>query len=360
LTCAENGKGRAWSARTRGRETMRGSGTGDLEIRVENSLARLGRALHPGVGTASWSLIGGRIMGNQQRSAHLGAEPALLLAVVLAAPDWVCGAEPLETIREAFRASSQVLTSGIGKGTYRHYRATGEEDWHLERDADVLTYFDGKKYHIDLLFHRDDFRKETACRIIYDGRVIMGCYLTPGVSNYFEFKPEDYGEGLQRPTLVDFPWDISQLSRNAWNPERLIPLRIEIRQTAEGDLVGSHPFVNTDRTWFRFECPNRFGFNLGRIQVLNVGQPKPAQEMRVEWKQGPSGLWYVRSLDETRVLRDGKNAVWRTRDVLKYTEFEPNATVVPSLFMKDARRPTARSRTVDDRHGTEESDRRTP
>jgi hypothetical protein len=121
-------------------------------------------------------------MGNQQRSAHLGTERALLLAVVLAAPDWVCGAEPLETIREAFRASSQVLTSGIGKGTYRHYRATDEEDWHLERDADVLTYFDGKKYHIDLLFHRDDFRKETACRIIYDGRVIMGCYLTPDYS----------------------------------------------------------------------------------------------------------------------------------------------------------------------------------
>ncbi len=67
-------------------------------------------------------------MGNQQRSVHLGAERAFLLPVILAAPIRVCGAEPLETIREAFRASSQRLTSGIGKGIYRHYRAVTGDD----------------------------------------------------------------------------------------------------------------------------------------------------------------------------------------------------------------------------------------
>src|SRR5438552_387167 len=127
---------------------MSGRGKGDPEIGVENPLARQGGALHPGVGTASAILIERRIMGIQQRSIHIGAGWALLLAVVLAAPAWVCGAEPLETIREASRASSQGLTSGVGKGTYRHYRAIGEGDWQLDRDADVSAYFDGKKYHI--------------------------------------------------------------------------------------------------------------------------------------------------------------------------------------------------------------------
>jgi hypothetical protein len=40
-----------------------------------------------------------------QRSGHLGAGRALLLAVVLAAPGRVCVAEPLETICAAFRAA---------------------------------------------------------------------------------------------------------------------------------------------------------------------------------------------------------------------------------------------------------------
>jgi hypothetical protein len=296
----------------------------------------------------------------QQRSVQLVCEQAIILAVIVVAPGSVYGAEPLETIQEAFRASSQMLTSGIGKGSYRHYRAIGEGDWHLERDADVSTYFDGKKYHIDLIFHRDDYRKQTGCRIIHDGRVVMGCRSTQEVDSYFEFKPDDYGDSLARPTMVDFPWDIAQLSGNAWNPDRLRPMRMEIRRTPEGDLVGSYPIVNTDRVSVRFECSRRFGFNLNRIRVLDVAQPKPAQDMRVEWKQGPDGLWYVRSLDETRVLRDERKAVWRTRDVLKYTSFEPNARIDPRLFTKDARRPTARSLVVDGSPEAAESDRQLP
>jgi hypothetical protein len=74
-----------------------------------------------------------------QRSGHLGAGRTLLLAVVLAAPGRVCGAEPLETICAAFRAASQGLTSGIGKGNYRHYEAVTGGDWQLKQDADLTT-----------------------------------------------------------------------------------------------------------------------------------------------------------------------------------------------------------------------------
>src|SRR5262245_10339173 len=89
-------------------------------------------------------------------SVCIEAKRALLLAVLLASPPWVRGVEPLETIREAFRASSQGLTSGIGKGTYRHYQAIPGGDWQLREDADLTTYFDGKKYHIELIYHRDE------------------------------------------------------------------------------------------------------------------------------------------------------------------------------------------------------------
>ena len=108
-----------------------------------------------------------------QRSGHLGAGRALLLAVVLAVPCRVCGAEPLETICAAFHAASQGLTSGIGKGTYRHYEAVTGGDWQLKQDADLTTYFDGKKYYIELKYHRDEpLMRVDSRRIIFDGKAV--------------------------------------------------------------------------------------------------------------------------------------------------------------------------------------------
>jgi hypothetical protein len=63
-------------------------------------------------------------------------------------------------------------------------------------------------------------------------------------------------------------------------------------------------------------------------------------------------LWYVRSIDETSVLHDEKNAVWRTRDVMIFTDFKPNAEVDPKLFSEDALRLNAGSPIIDRRTGT--------
>jgi hypothetical protein len=108
----------------------------------------------------------------------------LVLAVVLAAPGRVCGAEPLEMICAAFRAASQRLTSGIGKGTYRHYEAFTGRDWQLKQDADLTTYFDGKKYHIELEYHRDELTnvKVDSRRIIFDGEAVTEASFTPRIN----------------------------------------------------------------------------------------------------------------------------------------------------------------------------------
>jgi hypothetical protein len=47
-------------------------------------------------------------------------------------------------IREALRASSQGLTSGIGKGTYRHHRAITGRDWQLVENSNLTTYSGGR------------------------------------------------------------------------------------------------------------------------------------------------------------------------------------------------------------------------
>jgi hypothetical protein len=83
----------------------------------------------------------------------------------------------------------------------------------------------------------------------------------------------------------------------------------------------------------------------------------PLDETRIEWKKSPSGLWHIRSLDVTRSHRDHRNGAWRSRNVLKYTQFEPNANVDPKLFTTDARLPTSRRQEIDDRPEVEDSDR---
>jgi hypothetical protein len=304
----------------------------------------------------------------RRRSGHLEAEWALLLAVVLAAPGRACGAEPLETICAAFRAASQGLTSGIGKGTYRHYQAVKGGDWQLEQDADLTTYFDGKKYHIELKYHRDELTKDDSRRIIFDGKAVRVASFAPGIRPTGAlgrvFQPEDFGSGVFRPLEADFPWDVALLVGNVWHPERLIknvtPQRIEIRQTPGGDLVGSHPLVNTDRVRVRFECPRDSGFNLARMQVFNVDQAEPAEDTRIEWKRSPTGLWYVRSIDKTDVSRDPRIDVPRIRHVLKYDEFQPNAKVDPKLFTEAALGLPSGGPILDRRPGAKDPIRRVP
>jgi hypothetical protein len=177
-------------------------------------------------------------------------------------------------------------------------------------------------------------------RIIIDRKTITEAMFTPTINPTGAmgrvFQPEAFGSGVSRPSEVGFPWDVALLVGNIWHPERPIksvtPQRIEIRQTPGGDLVGSYPLVNTDRVRVRFECPRDSGFNLDRMQVFNVGQAEPAEDVRIEWKQSPTGLWYVRPIDKTDVFRDPRIPVARIRHVLKYTEFQPNAKVDPKLF----------------------------
>ena len=49
----------------------------------------------------------------------------------------------------------------------------------------------------------------------------------------------------------------------------------------------------------------------------------------MEWKQADSSLWYIRSLQQERIIR---RAMKRIREVLKYADFKPNVKVDPGIF----------------------------
>src|SRR4051794_38015598 len=94
-----------------------------------------------------------------------------ILAAAIAAPTWVHGAEPLDIVCQAFRASSNGSQSGTGSGRYRHYEAVPGGDFQLKIDAAIHAVFKGQKYRVDLKFDRDMLGLD-ARRIIYDGVTI--------------------------------------------------------------------------------------------------------------------------------------------------------------------------------------------
>jgi hypothetical protein len=225
------------------------------------------------------------------------------------------------------------------------------------------------KYHVELKFEKDELMKFTSRRIIYDGKAITDAFFTPRANptgaQAHVFAPNTSGDGLARRGWGEFQWDVTNLAKNAWNPERLVQNlganRIEIKEAPDGDLVGAYSAGNADRVRVHFECPRKFGYNLAKMRAFNVGEDQPAQESNLTWKQGPNGLWYVATSVETLVTRDEKGRIDdRMRAVLMYSNFEPNAKVDPKQFTIESLGMPAMSPIVDNRPGAKERVRRLP
>jgi hypothetical protein len=252
--------------------------------------------------------------------------------------------EHLETLRKACSASSSKLQSGSGSGMYRMYESTGEGEWELKFDSEITTHFVGRAYYIELVFD-PEFRGLKCRRILKNDRSMRFAVFSPGQltgAPAREIKPENHGDGLARPPFDDVRWDVSRLSLNVWNVDDLLrrvpEQRIKIVETTDGDLVGSYTWGTQGSSQSQFACPRKFGFNIASIRNTERGKDRPTYELRVEWKQTESGLWYVRSLQEdSHTNTAGTN---RMRRAWKYTDFKPNVNVEPRVFTAEfLRRP---------------------
>jgi hypothetical protein len=268
----------------------------------------------------------------------------VLLVSGFTTPVQAAGGEHLETLRNASVVSSSRLKSGSGSGMFRLYEAIAEGEWELKLDSEITTHFVGRTYYIELVFN-PEFRGLKCRRILKNDRSMRTAVFSPGMlagAPAWEVKPENRGDGLVRPPFDDISWDVSLLSQNVWNLDDLIRRvpqeRIKIVETADGDLFGSYSGDAQSRFQEQFECPKRFGFNIARLRSTNPGDHRPSHEIRVEWKQTESGLWYVRSLQEDWQSNNGKAKKWRR--VLKYTDFKANVNIEPRVFTAEfLRRP---------------------
>jgi hypothetical protein len=265
--------------------------------------------------------------------------------------------EPLDVVCKAFHTSSGGLTSGIGRGIYRHYEAAPGEDWQLKIDAKLHVQFDGRKYRVDLGFARD-FLGLAARRIIYDGESIADIMFSrnihPSGAQAWLSSPQDHNHGLAHLAWGEFPWDVTNLARSVFDPEQLRKnsgsWRIKIDETSDGDLVGTYYSLVDNNHRVRLEWPRRFGFNLARMQSFSRDADYPYRDSSLQWKRDPSGLWYVTGLQETfETYKEGGQLDRRFRAVMMYAKFEPNRRVDPSRFVEDPLTLPEKSRIIDNR-----------
>lgn len=196
-------------------------------------------------------------------------------------------------------------------------------------------------------------------RFVFDGETVRTACFSPRVRSTgaqgLVSRPVILGDGLSRPDTVNFFWDITKLARQVWNPETLLqgtgPPEFEIKVNSEGDIIGTYLLIGAARDRVRFECPRRFGYNIGGLQVFKSDAVRPVQECRLEWKESPGGLWHVRSLDEAFVFSEDGHSAGRVRRVLKYSTFEPNAKVDASKFTEESLELPDGSSIVDNRNG---------
>jgi hypothetical protein len=287
-----------------------------------------------------------------------------LACLLVASPMCVLGAEPLDMVSKAFHASSDGLTSGIGKGTFQFYEAKAGGEWKLTSDADVDTCFHGKNYRI-LLIYRKEPTGLTSRLIIHDGKAVIETRFSPLIhpsgATTTLLSPEKLGDGMARPQIAGFPWDVSKLLNNVWNVDRLIKNvsreKIEIEETLEGDLIGSYPVVGST-SHARFECPRRIGHNISSSQLFIDGEDLPVRQSQLEWKRSPEGLWYVTTLERISRLNHPNRGKISIREVLRYTDFVPNPKVDPTVFTQESIRKPEGSAIIDRRVDANEKLRR--
>jgi hypothetical protein len=270
--------------------------------------------------------------------------------------------DSIDVVRRAFRVSDSQLTSGTARGVYRYYVSRAGGDWELMVDSEIAAYFDQQRYHLFFQHSRDRVRGNTVERIIFDGEAIRIGWFSPlfhptGAQGVVS-RPENLNDGISRPRLGYFVWDITKLARNVWNPDVLFrdsgPPKLVINETPEGDVIGTFLVRGgrgDDRV--RFECARRFGFNIHLLEVFNGRYEHPVQQSRFIWAQSPSGLWYVTMLDQISVMLVGNNPKERVRRILKYSSFDANARVEPSMFKEKSLALPAGTWIVDNREGYE-------
>lgn len=259
----------------------------------------------------------------------------------------------LFTIQEAYKATRDNLVSGSGTGVYEIYSARAGKDTKMELKAKAKTkiFFDRGRFHIRLDYEKDDIRRLESSVIVYDGTAILvnkvSKLIQPSHSegDVYEAKPT-------RAVMRKAGFDYNPCSL----PAGILPVDklpnyakgITIKPDDNKDYLGTFDVPPVVRC--SFLASRKVGYNVINYREYNTNHNNFQHvNLQADWEQ-KKGLWYVKSIDRQWLAVDGKGE----RRVFRYTDFEPNAEVSPSLFKFDSLDLAPTARVIDRRPNVEE------
>jgi hypothetical protein len=260
----------------------------------------------------------------------------------------------LTAIQEAYKAAVGNLVSGSGTGTYEIYAVPPGKGSKLELKVKAKTkvFFDHGKFHIRLDYDKDDFQRLESRIIVYDGTAIlvnrMSKYIHPARSegDIYEAKPHP---SVMR--LAGFDYDPCELPSEILRADLLsskFSTNLTITADANMNYTGAYDLTPVVRC--SFLASHKDGYHIIAYYESNTNHNNFQHVNRQATWERKNDLWYVKSIDNTWLAVDGSG----DRTVFRYTDFEPNAEVSPSLFKFDSLDLAPKARLIDRRQNAEE------
>jgi hypothetical protein len=276
----------------------------------------------------------------------------------------------LDAARAVAKTDSEGLRSAIGAAEFTVLTRQNEDDEpKLWSKAKVHVYFDGGKYHIQLVYEKKLERVSTTdkdgktteriaddryddVRIIVDDDAVY-------VVNFSErirptgcsgdiWSKEQMRSGL---AMSGFPWaEPARLWKKLPDVDQIIKKlgadAIAFSEIAEGRFRATYP---VGKPYAEVDFERSAGFNVTAFRAFNPKQKNPVQSSEAIWKQA-DGKWYVSEFIEewdNREVQPDRGHF--SRSTLKFDKFEPNVKVEPSLFSLNSVPIPARTRFIDRR-----------
>jgi hypothetical protein len=290
-------------------------------------------------------------------SFQLKGNLSLTVLVFLASSFWQAGGgpaaladdDPLDAVLEAHRQTCKKVESAIGEGSFEVYRKEAEEkDFKLRTKAKVDIQFQKDKYSFrfdyETLLQNTTYTdadgkvtkklvewKPDAFYVIDDGKKWMEVKFTARI------RPAGCsGEIYEADFHPAFPWrDAAQLGK-CFDLEGYVKNlgrdKLTVTDLPNGIRRISGWAKNSTKVRFEFDADPKAGFNITSERIFNVPNEEPALSKEIIWiKKGD--IWFGEQIVEVfHFLKQEGTPDFSQRASFKYSNFNPNVEVKPTVF----------------------------
>jgi hypothetical protein len=285
-----------------------------------------------------------RIILFRRPAVSAGAALFLSTLLLVSYPAILPGAdEPpaAEIVLAAARSSRTGLRSGQAEGEYAVSKSpNGSDGWTVKYSRAARLWFDSPKYRLELSSENpdNDPRKSKLLIIVFDGESLAYRNVSDLIrpeKEEVQIRPSKDGEPNKLGIGVSF--NPSKLATFVADVEGFVKNNKDVKCSRDESGIVCDWLEQAPRVEYRLRFPKEFMYNVSRFEVyrpdINYRQVHSAR-----WGEA-EGVWYVRELERSYSdsvantkppspisVRPG------TKHSLRFSKFDVNVPVDPSLF----------------------------